>query len=494
MPIANKWRVANLLIIFLVALGAVFTPEAEALEPPAQDVVLLIDCSLSASPYLPAITETMNRFVTGARYGDSFSFYQFSNNPVLFARKTIEKQGDIARLKSQIDQVRPVGRYTNYATAIERGLEDINASYNERPANERILILITDGRRDPEDTRSEKKVFRQLLGEYNHLRPREDYSFYCFYIGHESEVDLKMYLRAAGAYVAYWPEDVEWLSALSLVDIRIMEQTTFLGNIPDTPTQTAFWIAFYPRRPPEQVSMLELSIGAEFVDKTLDRFFAVNPRRFICQEEPWRQRFDLETRGFNRGRYSGTFILEPSDPQTVLLSPRFVDFGFSILESLQVQVPRSLRFGPTNLRGEYRETKNISIIPSQVDFPDSAAAVSVVPDIQLPDGIRLEVSKAMGEKEIAVDITVSRSETVSRSHTGEYEGTIRLVSEARGWTLTTDEIPISVRVEQEGVDVGVIVLYLAVAAGCILAVGLLLLASGRMRRAVKDYLAHKARR
>lgn len=490
MPIVRKRRIVYVALVILHILGASFAPKASALQSPPQDVVILVDCSESASPYLPPIIEIINRFVTGAQYGDSFACYQFSNNPFFFAGGRIEKQGDIAKLKSQIRQLRPVGKYTNYSSAIGRAMEDIESSHQNQPDNDKILIMITDGRRHQEDIQSEKKALHQLRLKYASLEAGKDYYFYCFYIGEQTETDMESYLRAAGAHFVRWPEDIKWLNRLTLTDIRIMQDSIFLGEVPNIPTQKSFFIDFHPRRSSEQISMLELGINAPFAKKTLDKFFDVDPRRFICQRKPWSEKFRMEIRGFTKGKYSGAFSFQPTDPRILLLSPRSIDFSFSVLEPLNVNIPTPLEFGPTDIRGEYKETRSFFILPSQTDFPDDPSAISVAADIELPEGVQLEISKDSRERQLVINIAVSRTESLSKNMLGEYQGTIRLDSKS-GWTFLTSEIPVLVRVTRAGLDLQKVFFYMSIAGGCVLALVLLLLASSRARKTIRDYLYQK---
>jgi len=494
MPTAKKILKASLLSLSAFVVGALFAPQARAQDSPLppQDVVVLIDCSDSVAPYLPAIQGIMSRFVGGSRRGDSFTCYQFASSPVLVARSRVEQTGDIARLRSQLEQLHTRGNLTNYSPALERALADIKTSYSAHPANERVLIMVTDGRRDPRDTRSETISFERLLAVYADLQAGEAYSFYCFYLGDWFEEDLQAYLLSAGAYLANWPKDVERLSSLSIADIRIVDDTSFLSELPDVPTQDSFFITFDARRPPADVAMIELDVRSDFTAKTLDRYFSVRPRRFICKEYRWDQRFDLETRGFSKGDYSGIFHFRPAQPEALLLYPRTVDFSFSVSGGLQVNIPADLDFGPTGLGGEYEETKHISISPSGTAFPGSASAVSVSADIELPDGVVLKFSRKLSGSEIIVGITTARTQPLSRATAGTYTGRIFLDPQA-GWMLTDTEIPISVDVSEAGVAWGKVLLYASFVVGAIAVVIVLLFVFENARKTILDYLAKKTR-
>lgn len=492
MPLARKRHITFAILCFLLAFGANFTPEAQASQPPPQDVVILVDCSKSTSPYISSIVGILERFVTGANYGDSFTCYQFSNQPLFFAGKKIEKVGDIAQLKSQIGQLRSVNKYTNYPPAIERAMEHIRAFHGERPASEKVLLIITDGRRHKEDTLSEKNAFQQLLEKYAGLKTGTDYFLYCFFIGDRIEKDLESYFRSAGGYFVRWPAKKEWLNNLALVDVRVMDEIISLGRVSEASTHSSFTIDFHPRRPPTQISMMEFSMRAEFAEKTLDRFFDVNPRRFMCRQRPWKEKFDLEIRGFEKGDYSGTFTFQPSEPHILLLAPRTIGFRFSVLEPLYVHVPTPLNFGPTDFGEEYEETKKIFITTTGADFPDSGDAISVKSDIVLPEGIQLDLQTDLGQREITVNITVSRPQAISRKAKGEYEGTIRLAVHA-GWALSTEAIPVSVQVMKSERDLRKIYYYILAVAVFILIISLTLLASNRNRTAIKEYFAGKDR-
>ncbi len=331
MPIAKKSLIARCLISAVLVVAASASAEAQPSPLPSQDVVVLVDCSESATPYLRAVNGILSRFAGGARRGDSLTCYQFSNTPVLIARMRLDKTGDVSQLRAQLDLLQTGGELTSFAPALRRAMADIVASHSARPTNERVLLLITDGRRHPKDTKSEKKAFNQLLKEYSRLKAGRDYSFYSFYIGDWYESDLQEYLLSAGAHLANWPKDVQWLERLTIADIRIMDRTASLEDMPDVPSQGVFSIAFYPRRPPSGLAMLELDTRATFLEATLDRFFTADPRRFICRQEPWSEKFFMETRGFARGAYHGTFHFTPSEPRALLLHPRDVDFSLTIL-------------------------------------------------------------------------------------------------------------------------------------------------------------------
>jgi hypothetical protein len=369
MPTATKRRIIHLLAVFPFILSIAFPSETLAQQPPAQDVVFLVDCSESASPYLRPIAGIISRFVSGARSGDSLTCYQFSNNPVLIAKGRIERPGDVAQLKSQLLQLHTSGKYTNYFPALQQALAEIKDSRIRRPANDRILVLITDGRLDPDDTQSEATTLGQLLKRYSGLKTGKDYSLYCFYIGDWLEADLQAFLLSIGAYGAHWRRDEEWLDRLTLADVTIMTSTRFLGEIPDTPTQSTFSLAFYPRRPPKDLAMVELSIEAEFTKETLDRFFDVRPRRVVCQQEAWTETFGFETRGFARGNYAGTLVFQPSEPQALLLYPRVVDFTFSIAETLQVLVEALSDSARRAFGGNTRKRKASTLRRAESIFP-----------------------------------------------------------------------------------------------------------------------------
>lgn len=491
MPIARKNLIACICLVASLLVETTYPAETHAQQLPPQDVVVLVDSSKSIEPYIPAIISILSRFVGGSRIGDSFTCYQFSNKPVLIARKRIEKPEDTAKLRQQLGQLRARGKLTNYSPAIQRAMEEIRTSQRARPAAERLLILITDGRRHPEDTH-ERKTFVQLLSRHSTLRAGEDYSFYCFYIGDWFEDDLQGYLLKAGAYMANWPRDVEWLNKHMIADVRILDRTAFLGALPDVPTREQFSIAFYPRRPPPGVAMIELETRTKFAEKALDKYFTVAPRRFFCREEPWREKFGLETRGFTRGVYAGTFAFKPSQPGTLLLYPRVVDFSFSVSGGLQVNVPAPLRFGPTELKGEYHETKRINIMPGRAGMPGSTGAVSVSADIGLPEGIELTLSKSMGAEEIMIEVAVSRNGNLGANAIGTYTG--KIVLNAQGdWTLNYNEIPISVDVSGIGTSLGTVLLYVLLVAAGIAGVGLLVVISGNARTRVKDYLEKRTR-
>jgi hypothetical protein len=229
-----------------------------------------------------------------------------------------------------------------------------------------------------------------------------------------------------------------------------------------------------------------------FAKGTLDRFFDVNPRRFVCQEEPWSETFSLETRGFSRGEYSGSFVFRPSEPGSLILAPTMVPFKFSILETLQVHLSEPLVFGPTGFRKGYAETKTVSVQPSGDEFLHSADALSVEPEIELPDGMELNVSKAFGQKEVAVNIEISLAEEVDKQVSGRYDGAIRLAPSAE-WALSEDAIPITVNVGARGFNFRKFLSFAAAAAGVLLAVGVLFFLFGGLRTTLLDYLAHKTR-
>jgi len=492
MPKITRWPTPYLLAVILLFFSPSFSPQTQAQELPAQDVVVLIDCSESMSPYLRSVGGIVSRFVDGARAGDSIACYRFSNYPVLIGSRNIRKQADKALLKSQVSQLVVAGNLTNYTPALEKGLSEIRGLSLKWPKNDRLLVLITDGRRNPSDPRTESGPLGELSRKFSNLKAGSNFAFQCFYIGTWPEGDLQSYLLSSHAHIAYWPADATWLNALTLADVRIMETEKVFGQIPNEPTQSTFSVSFYPRRPPKGLAMIEIGVQADFTKGTLDRFFDIQQRRFICQEQPWTERFNFETRGFGRGDYKGSLVFQPSDPQTVLLSPRLVSFSFSVAESLRVLTPLSLRFGPTGYRGEYAETLSISIVPGAIGFPDNPDAISVRADIDLPEGLQIDISPALKDKEIVVNITASRHQPLGRNTTGTYEGTIKLIPK-EGWLLTETEIPLSVEVAQKGVNLKAVAFYLIIVAGGIAAVAVLLLATGGVRSAISDYLEHRTR-
>jgi len=490
MPIAKKRHTIYPLAILFLLIRTLFPPQAQARQIPAQDVVILIDSSESASPYLDSIVGILGRFVGGADYGDSFICYQFSNNPILIAQKKIRKPGDVGHLRSQLRQLRAAGESTNYSPALKKALKDIRDSYTERPANERILILITDGRRHKGNAGKEDIAFRQLLRSSSDLKVDTDYFFYCFYIGDWLEDDLRLYLNAVGAQTGLWPDNPKQLDKLSLADVYIVEKTIHLSEPSGTPPPGTFSISFHTRRPPESPGSMDVSLEAEFGEETLDRFFSINPARIFCQPEPWTETFGFEMRGFTRGSYSGSIVFRPSTPQTLLLSPRTVGLYFDVAEPLLIMVPEPLNFGPTGFRGEYTETKRISVLPSRADFPGSAGFVSAIAEIDLPEGLKLDVSPALKKKELVLNVTVSRHQTLNRQFRGEYKGKIKLIPKA-GWALADNEIPFTVMVAGKEINYRAIGRYIGITLAVVLGVLFVLFISRRARTKIMDYFANK---
>jgi hypothetical protein len=491
MPRPKKISIACItLAIAIVAVA--FLPSESQAQPPAQDVVVLVDSSESMAPRISAITWILSKFVGGSREGDSFTCYQFSNKSVLIARQKFEKRGDVAAVRSQIGNLRARGKQTNYSPAIERAMADIRTSHKTHPANERVLILITDGRRHPDDTKTEKRTFEKLLEKNADLEPDVDYSFYCFYLGDWFEDDLQAYLLSAEAHLANWPTEAGKLKEITIADVYIAEQSVFLGRLPDTPAQRSFPIAFYPRRPAAEITIIEFDVRAKFTEKkTLERYFSVNPKRLICRPEPWKEKFNIETRGFDMGTYSGTFEFRPSHPEYLLLNPRSLDFEFSILGGLRVDGPSSLRFGPTAFDGQYSETREFTITSGRRRFPSNADAVSVALDIDLPEGVEISSSKATGENELVIGITVSRQEAIDAKTGGEHEGRIKLTS-GEQWLLSNDEIPLVVNIAEEELTTLAALKYALIVAACVAAIAFLLYTFRGLRQSIADLFTNKA--
>ncbi len=492
MPKLFKTQTIFSLLLLCSLLSVLYCRNACAAQLPAQEVVVIIDCSESASPFLPAFGGILSRFISGARFGDSFTCYQFSSNPVLFARRTIEAHGDVHQLQTQFTRLRASGDYTNFTPALQRGLSEIKAALTSRPASDKFLILITDGRRFAGDIRSESSALEQLEKSFRDLKTGRDFHFYCFYLDGPIEPDLRSYLLTVGAYVTPWPRETDALEKISLADIRVLERARHLGKFPDSSTHSTFSLNFYPRRAPKELAMVELLVEAEFTENTLDRFFNVRPRRIVCQKEPWTETFSVETRGFTRGAYTGTFVLLPSEPQEQLVYPRNVSFSFSIAETLRVNIPEPLKFGPTGLRGDYEQEKTVRIRPSGADFPDSLDELSVVADMEIPDGIQLDVSPVLRDREIITEIRVSRSLPLDNQLTGTYKGSIRLVSPGN-WAFAVSEIPMSIEVQKRGLNIRAVLRYVGMVAAAALIILAASLAFKDVRNAIFDYFAHRER-
>jgi hypothetical protein len=490
MPIHRKTRIIHLPAILLIILCLTVPARVLAQEIPSQDAVFLVDSSESATPYLASITGVLSRFAGGARRGDSVTCYQFSNKPTLIAKGVIKKSDDVTQLKSQLSHLYSESVSTNYYPALQKGLAEIKDSLMRSPGNERVLILITDGRRHPDDISDESGAFKKALDEFSGLQTERDYYFYCFVLGESRIEDLQKYLVSIGAYFIKWPADTQWLDRLALADVHIMDSVRNIGQIPDTPSHGVFTISFYPRRASQDAPTLEMDVNADFVKGTLDRFFSVRPRRVVCQAEPWTETFEFETRGFTRGTYSGVFAFRPSDPRSLLVSPRHADFSFSVAESLRVTVSRPLAFGPTGLKGEYEETRTIFITASGADFPESLDEVSVSTDIRLPEGLELKLSPSLRMKTIEIGVTVRRSADAPQQSKQKYEGRVKLAS-TRGWAFSNSEIPFSVDVSARGINFGRVIRVIVIGVGVIILVAGLLLMSGSVRRAISDRLAHK---
>ena len=492
MSLAKKVPIAFFILALTILAGANLPAQAQDQQLPPQDVVVLVDCSQSAEPYIKPIIGILSRFVGGSRPGDTFTCYQFSKKPVLVARKRLKQPGDIAQLRSQLQQIRVGEKVTNYATALERAMEEISRSSANRPESERVLILITDGRRYAGDPKSERKALEQLFARYSGIKAAKDFSFYCFFIGDWPEEDLQKYLTTVGVYSTTWPRDAGWLEKLNIADVRIMQPAVFLGHMPDLRTDETFSIAFFPRRSPTGTMLIELDTQTNFGETSLDKYFTVTPRHLICRKNPWNEEFSLEARGFDKGTYSGSFTFKPNQPEALLLYPRVVNFSFSISGSLLVDIPASLMFGPTGLKGEYGETRQISIAPGRAGLPGSANAVSVASDIELPEGVELELTKTMNADAMVVKVTVLRSQNLSAQAIGKYEGKI-IINSQKGWRLSDNEIPIVVDVSETETASRNVLLYVLIAGGCLGVTVAIFLFFKSARKGVLEYFSQSER-
>jgi hypothetical protein len=481
-----------LLIAASLVICLIFPFPALAQELPPQDVVFLIDASTRQSSYLAAITGILQRFVAGARPGDSFSCYQFSNNPLLVAKGKIRNEKDIADIQRQLLQLHEAEKSTNYSPAIERGLTDLLELSRQHPSHDRLLVLITDGR-GAEDNWSERFTFEALLRGFPRLQDGSTYPFVCFYIGGSIEKDLQSFLLSAGARLVYWPSDDGWLDHVTLSDICITEREKNLGGMPEVPFFSTFTLSFNPRRPPDRLTMVELDLEENLTDKSLDRLFDIRPRRIICKQQPWTETFSLETRGFRRGEYAGRFLFYPSEPQRTFVYPRSIPFHFSVSSALRVTVPEPLQFGPTGLKGKYQEAKEIYIQAERGDAPNNLKAIEVDADISLPEGLQAQVHPVLREGVFEVQVAVSMNEEVADSAQGRYEGTIRFSSPI-GWVFSRNEIPFSVNVQKKPFNFRRLSFYTALAAGALVAAGLMLLFLFRtIRTEIGDYVAKRAK-
>lgn len=480
------------LIVVSLVICLVSPLPALAQEIPPQNVVFLVDASGDGLSYLPAITGILQRFVTGARPGDSFACYQFSNKPLLVAKAKINHKNDIADLQEQLLQLHEAEKSTNYSPAIERGLSDLLQLFQQHPSHEGLLVLITDGRGE-EDSWSERFTFNELLRKFPQLQTNPRFSFVCFFIGRSVESDLQDYLLSAGARLEYWPSDAKWLEKVTLSDICIAEKEKSLGGMPEAPFFGTFTLSFFPRRPPDRLAMVELDLEENLTDKSLDKLFDVRPRRIICKQQPWTEMFTLETRGLRRGEYRGRFLFYPSEPKSMFVSPTSIPFHFSISSVLRIIVPEPLRFGPTGLKGKYEESKKIYIQAERGDPPNSLNAIDVDADILLPEGLQAQVRPVLREGMIEVQVAVSLNEEVADSVQGQYEGKIKFSSPS-GWMFSQNELPFSVNVKKKPINFRRLALYAGIAAGALVAIGLvLLLFFRRIRTGLADYLAKRTK-
>lgn len=476
---------------FAVLVWSLRPLPAQAQEIPPQDVVFLVDSSESAAALLPLLSGVVSRFAAESAAGDSFTCYQFSNSPLLVAKGKIRRQSDIKTLQEQLLNFRELGKYTNYTSALQKGLADIADSRVKYPAHERLLVLITDGR-GADDMWTEKLSLEDLLRTYSEIQVGRDYFFTCFYIGDEAEDDLRSFLYSARARLVYWPKDKRWLQQLTLGEVCVMEQKKNLGAIPEEPASSSFSLSFYPRRRPPLFTMIELDLDEDFTQQTLDRLFDVRPRRFAFREKPWEETFALETRGFAQGNYAGRFLFRPSDPQIVLVHPYAIPFSFSVAESLSVVVPQPLTFGPTGLKGKFEETKTVYIRPGQGSVPEDFTSIKAMADISLPEGLHLELSPVLKQRELIIYVTLSRAEGSPKLSKGEYDGVIRLKPPA-GLTLSERSLPLSVNVRKKPINFRPFLLYAGIGVGVIVAVVLILFSFSGIRREVDDYMNHRSR-
>ncbi|RJP15672.1 MAG: VWA domain-containing protein [Candidatus Abyssobacteria bacterium SURF_5] len=467
-----------------------FAPPAFSQEVPPQDVVFLVDSSESMTAYLPAIVGILHRFAGGASEGDSFTCYQFSKNPVMISTGTVRQPSDIKNLQAQLLQLRGTGSGTNFSPALEKGLTEIRKSYRRAHRNDRLLVLITDGR-GPENPSTEKITLTSLKTKFSDLEVGLNYHFVCFYMGDIVEADLQSFLNSVGARVVHWPKDKRWLQQATLADVRVVEEEKNIGGVPEIPAHTIFTLSFFPRRPPDRLEMIEMDIEDIVGGKTVDRLFDIRPYRIMCQSKPWSETFHLESRGFARGDYGGRFFFYPSDPQLLMVNPFSIPFRFSVSESLKVFLSQPIHFGPVELEGIYKETRDLYILPMWQEFPDKLEAVRVEADIALPEGLRLNVLPVHQPREIVVYLTLSREEDAPPLTEGEYEGKIRF-SSPTGWTFDRRELPIMVSVREKPLNLKLIAFYVAGGAGALILAAVAVLSLSGVRQSAYDYLTKKA--
>ncbi len=234
------------------ALSLIYAEGDENLSLPTSQhtaAVLLIDSSASMKLSDPQGLryEGAKLFVQFLKAGDELAIVGFDRDATVYRPLIPYVPQDLEKINKVIDSIPSEGMYTDFYTALEKAKEVI--SVNTNPNFSKEIILISDGKLDPDPSIGSSALFRELL--FKELLPsfkENNIKVYTLYFSEEADKDLLEKIATATDGLNWFtpkPDDLHSLFAelfLAVKKPQIVPLTTKGFSIDAQVEEATFYI------------------------------------------------------------------------------------------------------------------------------------------------------------------------------------------------------------------------------------------------------------
>ncbi len=182
----GRWDLGRYFRAWLACAALAFAPIAAA----GVDAVLLMDSSGSMAKNDPhkLRVPAAKLFMSLLGSDDRIGLISFSDNGYPVLRLTAPQPGENPRLLASADKVSSKGVYTNLYAAVRKGTDML--AREGRPDQEKMLILMSDGKMDVGDNDEDWRLSQRLQGELSEALKAQQIKVYSIAFTEASDVEL----------------------------------------------------------------------------------------------------------------------------------------------------------------------------------------------------------------------------------------------------------------------------------------------------------------
>ncbi len=446
--------------------------EAASLEQTdSKNTVFIIDVSTSMFDIVDDLKEALKDYIGESKVGDSIAVVSFGAGAQLHYRKTINGPGDLEKILHFCDTLGCTDEFTYIPCGLNKGFEELYRLYQEKPASESLLVLMSDGINHPPDNIDKESVLtydfieKEFLPEFS---PGKDW--FITYVALKGQLDPELadfVNKCRGSVIEVGGKLLGGISEVQLQSSCPVDDGSLLDmGVACLPMRRRIPILIKPirGRPAGKRIQVEGVIPDDPLGTRLD--LTVKPAEIICPKKPQQIELELSVNGEWTEALQGTINFSPPDGMLLLIHPSHLLFRArkppkilvgkydKEVKDYEWNKEVYLTLGPLKKAGDSKQDTFALKLEGQL--PPGKINIDAVPQIALPAGIDclvdVDVAELIKNGMTTVSVTATAAKDLALMGNEEWDGNVSLRTSSE---VLLPENPLHLRVHSKVTHVNV---------------------------------------